>query len=36
VYRVQQRGGKAVREFLLKCEQCGEEMSVYIDCEGYQ
>ena len=38
IYRMRQHNGKQEREFLVTCatKDCGEEMSVYIDCEGYQ
>ena len=38
IYRTRQHNGKREREFLVTCatKDCGEAMSVYIDCEGYR
>ena len=31
-----ERAGKKLDTLYLKCEQCGEEMAVDVDCEGYK
>ncbi len=36
VRRVVRRGGVELDEIYLKCEQCGQELVVPVDCEGYK
>jgi predicted enzyme related to lactoylglutathione lyase len=36
VRRVVRRGGLALDELALECEECGCEMVVTVDCEGYK
>lgn len=35
VREIVERGGSRLHRLALKCEECGEEMPVDIDCEGY-